>query len=373
MPLVRHADLHATAKSEPAKKVFSLVGARTHDDVRPMPQPPKPRLPRAEQKVLDDWIAQGAPASTSSESCEDDAGDAGPDVTIPVDLPTGCPNVTLKAATPYAMPSTARDQYVCFGVDITLPKKRHVVNIAPKIDNATITHHAVVYLANESQDPNPHDCNAVAASRRRMIYAWAPGGEALELPAEAGLPLEGTTHLVVQMHYSNLNGLANQVDQSAIELCTTDVLRPNDADVMAFGTTNILAKPRATTTVDCALSVPATTPSLQLFRSMPHMHQLGRSIGSSRERGGESPVIIDEVANWSFGLQPWNAIDVKLQSGDTVRSYCSWTNGGDTPVTWGEKTSDEMCYHFVMYYPRITTAGWSWDAPLSIARCTERN
>lgn len=65
MPLVTLADLEAPAVTSAAKKVYELVGTRTHDDLHPMPQAPNPLLNAADQKVIDDWIAGGAKAGTT--------------------------------------------------------------------------------------------------------------------------------------------------------------------------------------------------------------------------------------------------------------------------------------------------------------------
>ncbi|MBN9163051.1 MAG: hypothetical protein J0I07_18950, partial [Myxococcales bacterium] len=50
---------------------------------------------------------------------------------------------------------------------------------------------------------------------------------------------------------------------------------------------------------------------------------------------------------------------------DVIRTKCSWTNNTGEPVRFGEKTADEMCYSFTMYYPRIKSSIWSWAAPAS--------
>lgn len=369
MPLATWSDLHGPSRSTPQKSVFEMVGVRTHDDKKPMPEPPRARLGSADQKLLDDWIASGAPEATTS--CDGTPREAGVDARVIKDPPPGCPNVTLKPDSPYVMAQSTQDEYVCFGVDVELSKKRHIVSFWPKIQNETIAHHALVYLSTSSVSSVPHPCSSSVVVGRRLVYGWAPGGEPFELPAEAGLPMEGTTHFVVQMHYSNLTALAGQSDQSAIELCTTETLRANDADVMAFGTSSFNIPARKSYGIDCSIDVPAAVPPLTLFRSMPHMHQIGTSIGSSRDRAGAIEVI-DEVKTWNFGSQPWNAIDKTIQAGDKVKSWCSWTNGGDSPVSWGEKTNQEMCYHFVMYYPRVPIPGWSWDSPVHLAKCTSR-
>lgn len=368
MPLVAWDDFHAKAVSSPQKSVAELVRARTHDDARPMPQPPRPRLSAADQKILDDWIAAGAPeGKVSCPAVTPEPFDAGKP---PVDLPPDCPNVRLRPSVPFTMDAATGDEYVCFGVDIDVPAKQHIIRIAPHIDNSTITHHALVYLSTTTEDPKPHACESFGVTGRRMVYAWAPGGEAFDLPAAAGLPIEGKTHFVVQMHYSNLRHLAGQTDASGVDLCATAALRPNDADVLAVGSTKFSIPPRSTLRVDCSLTVPPATPALHVFRSMPHMHQIGKSIGSeTTPAGASSPVSVDRVENWSFGTQPWNPVDVTFRGGDVVHTWCGWENGGDTAVGYGERTSDEMCYHFLMFYPRITSPGWSWDAPIGLESC----
>ena len=64
MPLVTFADLTAPAKSNPSKKVYEMVGTRVHDESRPMPQAPNPRLSAADTATLDTWIAARNIAST---------------------------------------------------------------------------------------------------------------------------------------------------------------------------------------------------------------------------------------------------------------------------------------------------------------------
>jgi hypothetical protein len=374
MPLVTYGNLHAAARSTPSKKVYEMVHVRTHDANKPMPEPPQPALSQADLQILDDWIARGAPEGSACGGPT--SKDGGPrDGSAPVEIhdpPPGCPNVTLEPSAPWAMPQSTGDEYVCFGVDVSLSKKRHITSFSPKVQNQTIAHHALIYLSDYSESSMPEPCSPASVVGRRLIYGWAPGGEPFELPPNVGLPIEGTAHFVVQMHYSNLQHLAGQTDKTAIELCTTEELRANDADVMAFGADDFTIPPRSTLEADCTFDVPSLVPPLHVFRSMPHMHQIGRTIGTSVQRPGQAPVVLDEVKNWSFGSQPWNAVDLTINPGDTVRSWCSWANGTEQPVSWGEKTSDEMCYHFVMYWPRINVPQWRWEAPIGLGTCTTK-
>ena len=74
------------------------------------------------------------------------------------------------------------------------------------------------------------------------------------------------------------------------------------------------------------------------------------------------------VPSWDFGTQLWFPLDATVKAGDTVQTTCSWKNGTNSPVKFGEKTSDEMCYSFTMYYPRIPNLV-TWQAPAAVSEC----
>ena len=190
------------------------------------------------------------------------------------------------------------------------------------------------------------------------------------MPSEAGFPEDATTHFVVQLHYVNLEGASNLTDSSGFDLCTTSTLRPNDADVMAFGTTNVAIPAHSSRTETCNVQVPSWGASTHLFAAFPHMHELGTSIGTTAlPANGGAPVDLGTLAHWTFGAQGWLPISDFLQPGDVVKTVCAWNNPTDQEVTFGENTSNEMCYSFTMYYPKITNPEWSWAYPALYSVC----
>ncbi len=367
MPLVTYADLLAPAHSDPSRKVYDLVAARTHDDTRPMPQAPNPRLDAADQKVLDDWIAAGAPGS--SASC---GGPSSSATTGSGSNPLSCtPDLSLIPATSYTVPKDTTDIYICYGIDVTEAQKRHITAFAPRIDNSTVVHHVVLFQRPEADDPAPHECGIGGPPDSRMVTAWAPGGEGFELPEVAGVPLEGTTHYSVQVHYSNLKHLEGQSDHSGFALCTTDKLRPNDADLLAFGTMAITVPSHGKLDVTCDYTVPASLPPLHILGAMPHMHKIGTAIATTSRAGGKgAPIDLGHQDPWDFNTQSWTALDQLVSPGDVVSTRCAWNNPGATPVTFGEKTLDEMCWSFTMYYPKIEVPQWKWLAPSALSTCS---
>lgn len=337
------------------------VLARIKDDAKPMPQPPAPRLAAADIAALEAWAKAGLPAST--EACTTPV--------TPVDPNKfDCtPDQSLKPAGKWTMPKDQSDAYVCFGVDVTVAQKMHITGIAPRIDNKKIVHHVLLLESPSAVSSTPAECPSGMSSSWRMIYGWAPGASALGVPKEAGFPLEGTKHYVVQLHYNNVNSLEGETDESGVDFCTTKELRPNDADVLAFGSVNFTIPAQAPSfTQTCKFKVPNTVPELHTFAAMPHMHQLGTAIETKLLAADGSSKDLGTVAKWDFQTQFWQPLDVAVKSGDTVQTTCTWKNGTNAPVKFGEKTADEMCYSFTMYYPRIPNLV-SWQLPAALADC----
>jgi len=370
MSLMTYDDLTAPAPSDKSKKVYERIGVRIHDDAKPMPQAPNPRLTASELATLDAWIAAGAPPrGTGVECAKPDSGP--PDTTPPP--PTCTPDTILAPKTPWTMPTDSNDIYVCYGIDLPVSAKRHVTAFIPKVDNTKIVHHVLVMQADSTVDPTPTPCSFGSISKWRMLYGWAPGGKAMELPPQAGFALEGTTHLVVQVHYNNLKKLVGEKDSSGFGLCTTDKLRPNDADVLAFGSAKFTIPAKGKLDLVCRLPY-STLPPLHVIASFPHMHQLGKKISTVLHRKSDGSTIdLGTVPSWDFNTQLWFPLpDVLLTSGDNIETNCYWENPGDAPVSWGENTADEMCYSFTMYYPKVVLPAWSWSLPVYLSSCAPR-
>lgn len=370
--LVTYADLQkAGPGGSSSKKVYELVKERIHDSARQMPPSPQPKLTDKEMGAIDSWISGGA--KSSGDVCKND---------VPKDgvKPLSCKvDTTLKATKPFTMQAGgALDQYVCFGVDTNTDKKRHVIGLAPKVDNHTIVHHILLFQTKTAEKTEPFACDAFGSAAWKLVAGWAPGGDNLELPPEAGFPAEaGTTHWVVQVHYNNAKNATGATDNSGYDLCTTDQLRPNDAGVLAFGSTKFSIPPRSTTTIKCDYKLDNRFANVKFFNASPHMHTRGAAMSTERLAGGNgTPEKIFEQSNFSFEAQANFPITKSATTGDVMRTRCTWKNPGDTTIGFGEGTGDEMCFDFIGYYPNIpdkTLFGlpiFTWVTPSSSASCT---
>lgn len=366
MSLVSRADLLAAPPTFAQPSVGAAAVARTADGS--MPPTPNPALSPADQAVLAAYVDAGMPESL--ETCGSGGGGAGGGYTI------GCePDVTLTPPTPFEMPSDQSDLYVCFGVEGPSDLARHITAISPRIDNETIVHHVLFMQSPTAVSAQGEPCGFTNVGWK-LLYAWAPGAPPLVLPEEAGYPIGPTepAHFVIQVHYNNINGLVGELDQSGIDLCTTTELRPNDADIMAFGGTGFTLPANQTSTLDCSTPVPEIASGffpVTIFQSWPHMHQLGAAFTSEIVRADSSTVTLADVPNYSFDSQVvYPVAKATLDVGDSVRTRCTFENSTGGPVGFGEDTADEMCFNFVGYYPRIQAPQWHWLLPAYSASCT---
>lgn len=366
MPLMTLADLTAPAKLSAGKKVYEAVGARIHDDAAPMPQAPNARLDANDMQTLDAWIAAGAPPATGA--CEATAtGSLEPQA-------LSCtPDQHIRPTSKWAV-SAKTDEYVCYGFDVAAGQKRHVIAAAPHIDQKSVVHHILLYQSDTAVSGTPAPCGG-GRKGWRLVTGWAPGGKNFELPPEAGFAEDvGTTHWVVQLHYNNGQALTGLEDETGYDLCSTDQLRPNDADIMATGTYEISIPPRSTVQTTCEVKFPAAYGPINIVSSWAHMHRLGRAEYAKRVRDGAETTILD-APNYDFGSgAAANAVSVDVRPGDVIRTMCKWQNPGETKVTFGEATDDEMCFAFLTYWPKIESATYRWSAPALpiVSKCTSQ-
>jgi cytochrome c551/c552 len=364
MPLVTYADLQAPAHSDPTKKVYEVVETRIHDTAAPMPQPPNPALDAADMATIDSWVAAGAPSS--SVACA--SRDAGADASVVLSC---TPDTHLISASPWTMPTDTEDIYVCYGVNLGLTSKRQVTAIAPRVDNHSIVHHALLFESDTPVSSTPAPCSPGGSSDWRIVYGWAPGGQPFELPPQAGFAEDQTTNYVVQVHYNNINQLANEMDSSGFDLCTTDQLRPNDADVLAFGSVKFTIPPHDGLDITCSVTIPQEYSGIHVIAAFPHMHELGKLIETSLVPAPGGPSLdLGSQPTWNFQSQLWFPLTQDVELGDVVNTRCAWENTTDAPVGFGPYTEDEMCYSFTMYYPKITATTWYWGAPALTSKCS---
>ena len=363
MSLVTYSDLMVQSVKDPTRKVYEVMAERVADSASPMPPKPNKALEAVQVATLQGWVKAGPQKGVCTSSS-----------VIPpgmVAVPTCDADVTVKSTSEWEMPQATGDEYVCYGLDLPVSAKRHATAIYPLVNNKTIVHHMILFQGSKSYNTTPTVCDSGNSLEWKFIAGWAPGTQPIALPEEAGFPLEGTAHFIVQVHYSNLNHLSGQKDGSGFSLCTTDQLRKFDADVMAFGTTSIQVPPHSTLDQTCEYTVPSGLNGIRAIASLPHMHKTGTAISTTQITSDGTKTDLGTSAAWSFDSQFWYPLNATLREGDKIQTRCAWQNTTDTKIKFGERTSDEMCYSFTMYYPRVESPFWTWGMPASEVKCTK--
>jgi hypothetical protein len=116
---------------------------------------------------------------------------------------------------------------------------------------------------------------------------------------------------------------------------------------------------------------------MTLFAGMMHMHAAGKSMQLQHLRDGkELPKLLSDNY-YDAKYQEFQSISGELQPGDQLLTTCTWdTSARTSPTMGGLGTEEEMCFSYLLYYPKVgvekclsTPAGSSLNSPLSV-ECT---
>jgi len=334
MPLLAHTDLAADSKQFPGSKVYTRVGARMNASSRPMP--PQGGVSAADQKLIDDWIAAGAPAGTSTMcgAAVNPGADAGVAAT---EWPADCEDkykfvANAGAGKPFQV-AAGSEFYQDF--TFTAPWSGDVQAVAFRniTDNKKVIHHWILYQGQSS-----------------FLVGWSPGKNEKELPPDVGVHMPASGSLKLTAHYFNaLPGAKAETDASGVEVCVSKKKRPKTAFTMPFAANpSIPANAQNLENADTC-TVQSTEP-VHLITSSPHMHKLGVHAKFTVQRGDGKVEVIHDLP-FNFEEQTTRNIDVVLNNGDKVTTTCVYTNTTNQSVGFGQKTDQEMCFNFSLYYP----------------------
>ena len=365
-----------TCRSPPpapaARRSTSSLAGRIHDDARPMPPSPQPAAHRGgDRRRSTSWIAAGAKPST--DTCTNATAERRREAAL---LHA---RHDAQGAAKYTMPQGHASTSTCASaIDINLPTKRHITALAPRVDNKTILHHILLFQSPKAESTSPRRARRSARRRGSSSRAGRPAETTSSCRPRPASPRRRARRTGWCSSTTTTRRTSRgQDDNSGYELCTTETLRPNDAGVLAFGSTNFTIPPRSTTTVNCDYTLPASFTDVKLFNASPHMHTRGAAMSTERLAGGTGAPEIDlRQPNFTFENQANFPIKAEVAPGDVMRTRCTWKNPGDTTIAFGENTGDEMCFDFIGYYPNIpdkTIFGlplFTWVTPSQSATCT---
>jgi hypothetical protein len=360
MPLATWADLQVPAKSDPTRKVYELVAERITAEVSPMP--PSGDITDEEKATLLAWIANGAPADPSAD-CDDMPDPTGDEPDGPDALPCDA-SFELRAhdesGSAFKVPTEgADDLYECFSFTAPFSEATQALAWAPIIDDERVIHHWILYRKHGGNEPDGgvYPCDVSLQVTTEFVAGWAPGGTNVEMPEGVGLQLAapGDT-FILQIHYHNTMHYDDAFDTSGVAFCLADTPEPQTAGIVTLGTVgiNIPAGAQDHQEVgNCGFLNTVFWPELHIIGASPHMHQLGRAFKTELLRsGGVTETVVDVPAfNFENQIMYFVEPEIVVNPGETLRTTCTYDNPGPAPVQFGEATTDEMCFDFVLAYP----------------------
>lgn len=368
MPLVTHDDFLRPAVSNPARKVYEMIPERINatDIVRRMPPSTGMALDQTELGEMNAWVNAGAPdAAGPCNPIPIDPGTTGmagtggitdPTMMPPV-VPPAEPDPTMEADVtcydfkahapgaidqPYNL-GVAIDTYIAFDFNSPWQGMKYLRSVKNKLDNKAVVHHWLLYRL-----PGPTNDGGVAPSAgahpaAELVHGWAPGGEDLVLPDDVAMEAP-STGWTLEFHYNSNDPLAK--DATAVELCMADNPRANIASISWLGTNGIGG---LSATGTCTPHQPQG--DITMLGWTPHMHKKGNHMKAVINRAGGAPEVIHDMPfDFNYQIQYKPAAPVVLHPGDTITTTCSYS----APSSFGSGTNDEMCYFFVLYYPRLS-------------------
>ena len=295
-------------------------------------------------------------------------------------------DLRLTLPAPY-MPKAVSDDYRCFSLRWPRDRVTHVTGVDVSPGQASQVHHVAVYLvpaaysgavdAWEAAERGPgYTCFGGPGGRDarlipvQLVGGWTPGSLGGDFPAGTGIEIVPGSRLVLQVHY-NLENAQPAPDRTTLRFKLDERVRRAASwvfwldfrwalatalrqDAAARGTFAIPAGAkgaRVSVHGDPRPLFGALSGALDLREGfvvhgvLLHMHRLGTAgrLVLDRKTGRDETLL--SIPRWDFHAQRAYFLERPLtfRSGDRLSLECRYDNPTRRDVTWGERSSDEMC------------------------------
>ncbi|XP_052811182.1 DBH-like monooxygenase protein 2 homolog [Mya arenaria] len=265
--------------------------------------------------------------------------------------------------------------YMCQAFD--LPESatsgaNHLIAAIPNIVNPTVAHHMIIRgcspdaRTTDKHKAAPYQCfMGDQLGCEDIIAIWAVGSLGLCLPDEIGFAvgIGGYTQVLFEIHWDNQLLFDSYVDNSGFILSLTPNKRPNNAGIFTIGQNVLQLPPRNpayTATGHCSGACAERIyeenyNEFKIAGAFNHMHLLGAAI-LSQVYDPATGTLTDLARDptYDFNAPIFYIFDpVTVRRGHELNVTCTYNTMSKTEMTYsGESTNDEMCYSFLLYYPK---------------------
>ncbi|WAR31781.1 DOPO-like protein [Mya arenaria] len=258
--------------------------------------------------------------------------------------------------------------YMCMAFELPSDKPYHLIASNPIIDNREVMHHIIVYgcsgMDTAPRELNkPWNCQGEMQSCQEMISLWAAGSPGICFNEDMGFQVageEGLKYAVMAFHWNNPSLVDSYTDSSGYELYLTPNLRPYNAGVLMIGQSDIAIPPgkmghveEGTCPGKCTNQI--MTGDIQVTLAINHMHTMGKAQITELNRNGRRIQYLAKDDHYDYNSPVFYEYEdpITVRPGDELHTTCVWQSLDKTKtVNYGEGTQEEMCFAFLIYYPK---------------------
>jgi hypothetical protein len=334
-----------------------------------------------EIETLSDWVVDGVPEGNPADLPEP--------LTFPETWSAGTPDVTVEPAASFPLQAGAADIYRCFPLTINAQTDLYVRGYEVLPGNRAIVHHVLLFIDENGEkgesaaldDADPglgYTCFGGAGFVNGLggLGGWVPGASPEMFSLGTGVRIPKGSRIVMQVHYSTSE--ASKLSSGPLDPDLTRLglyLSPTPLQGISFLP---VVNPFFTIPAGAAnYRVPAATfigDTVELTAIAPHMHLLGREIKVDAHFTNGTTRELVHIDDWDFHWQGNYVFrePIILPRGTMIEMNCYYDNSTGNlknptnppvPVSWGERTTDEMCLSFLSVkspgVPSLTTVPFS--------------
>jgi hypothetical protein len=231
-------------------------------------------------------------------------------------------------------------------VRVTVPEDVYISAFNPLIPLGT--HHTVLSVNDEPDaEDGITECTAFVNGPVQLGGSGV-GTEPIELPEGVAVRVREGQQLLLNLHLFNISDEPLQGTSGILVKTMDEADVVHRSNAMLAGPIDLEIPPgRVVQSGRCTFGEPAT-----IFGFMPHMHQLGVHMKATIVREGGDMVMMDQP--YSFDEQIVEVIEpIEMGAGDYVEIECTYENGTDDTVMWGDSSLQEMCFIGLLRYPEV--------------------
>ena len=298
------------------------------------------RLSADEKRLIETWVADGAPMGDPDSVPEI------PKYLSGWQLPREPDLVVNMAETPFDVPAEGAVSYKYFRVDPGIKEDRWIQALEVVPGNRSVVHHVLVF----AKPPEGVDGDDYQGGVRGFLGGFVPGMRAMPYPDGMAKFLPADSQLIFQMHYTPNGKPQEDLSKIGFVFADRDTVDYEVKTVSAFQP-GIRIPKRAAEHVETTKTKLYEDALLLAF--MPHMHVRGRSFRYELKRPGDEQwsTLLDVPAydfNWQTRYDIAGSFPIPADS--YVKCTAVYDNSAgnlnnpnpNKTVTWGEQTWEEM-------------------------------